>query len=217
MRARNRPGMTLGEIITAVVIVSAIAAVVTPTVSGYLARNRANAVAAILDSLNSSLNNNNLARGRLGFVNRLTTTAIAAAYPNTLNVLTRALKTSDVRCVGPATNKFTTTDSLNWLKGLSVTPGGTDSSLYSDLRITPGVGIATPIGVIRDSVLKGSGTTAGFAELHIDSVWTIDAENLDLAIDGTADSTTGRIRYSAATGSPKDLHFVKFLLPGYGC
>lgn len=207
MRTRNRRGMTLTEIIASVAIVCGIAAVVTPTVSGYLARNRATTVAAILDSINVALNNNNLARGGIGFVNTLTRAGRAAAYPQTLDPLVRVLKTTDVKCVGPATNKFVAADTVASKAG----------EPYSNLRITTGVGIATPMGVIRDSVLAGSGSTAGFAELHMDSVRTTDAQNLDLAIDGTADSTTGRIRYSAATGSPADLHFVKYLLPGYGC
>lgn len=199
--------MTLAEIIASVAIMCAVTAVVTPTVSGYLARNRAATVAGILDSVGVALNNNNIARGGIGFVNILTRAGRTAAYPQTLDPLVRVLKTTDVKCAGPASNKFVAADTLASKAG----------EPYSSIVITPGVGIATPIGVIRDSVLQGSGTTAGFAELHIDSVRTTDAANLDLAIDGTADSTAGRVRYSAATGNPTDLHFVKYLLPGYGC
>lgn len=205
----QRPrGMTLIEVIAAVAIVGIVAFLALPSLENYLAMQRAQTTWDIFRSLNFSLNNNNTALGNVGFVNQLNTSTNATAhYPARLSQLVIAITTNDIRCGGPATNKYTTTDVTNWTK----------AAPYSGLQITQLVGLSTPIGVIKDSVVQGTGTTAGYVELRIDSVRTTDAANLDLLVDHTSDSTSGQVRYSPATNNPADLHMVKYLLPGYGC
>lgn len=207
MRFRSLRGLTLLEVIAAVAIVGAIAFLALPNLESYLAMQRAQTTWDILRSLNFSLNNNNTALGNIGFVNELNTvTNKVAHYPARLSQLVIAIATSDNRC-GTTTNHYTTTDVTNWTK----------AAPYSGFQITQLVGLATPIGVIKDSVVQGTGTTAGYVEIRIDSVRTTDAANLDLLVDAASDSTSGQVRYGPATGSPTDLHLVKYLLPGYGC
>jgi hypothetical protein len=88
---------------------------------------------------------------------------------------------------------------------------------FTTLNVATGQGVATPLGWIHDSVLKGTAAagTAGYVELHIDSLSTDDVAAVDVKIDGASDSTSATVRYTTATGTltSANLHLLRFLIP----
>lgn len=209
---RSARGVTFVEITIALVILGLLAAVVFPTVASYSARQRAEETAEVFVSLGLSLNNNNNPLGKKGFINSVVdpTKSPQGTYPSRLRDLTIAITTTVAThrdCAGAA---YTAAKVVTW----------TANAPFSGLLITPGVGVTTPMGVIRDSVYKGAGNTAGLVELRMDSVATEDADNLDYFIDKAADAAAGQLRYiqSAAGPARPDLHLIKYVLPGaVGC
>ncbi len=212
MTLRPARGLTFIEITIALVILGLLAAVVFPTLSGYAANRRAQETADIFVSLGLSLNNNNNALGTKGFINSVVDTKQSppGKYPSRLRDLTIAITTSTAThrdCAGAA---YTAAMVTAW----------TANAPFSGLLITPGVGVTTPMGVIRDSVYKGVGSTAGLVELQMDSVKDEDADNLDFFLDKSLDPNNGRLRYIQSSAGPArpDLHLVKYVLPGaVGC
>jgi hypothetical protein len=92
---------------------------------------------------------------------------------------------------------------------------------YSSYNIIPLQGVATPLGWIQDTVVKGTQTGAngsspkGWVELHIDSLSTADVQAIDLAVDDVVDSASGIVRDSTARGTATslNLHLLRFLIP----
>lgn len=199
---RNRRGFTLAEIVVSAVILSVIAAVAVPSLSGFYNQKRAGDAAAVLNSLGLSLNNYNDQVGPIGFMQTV------GKYPQRLNHLVNKISVTDKQCSGAV---YTAAQVTAWL-----TRGP-----YSGLNIQTGLGVATPFGWVHDSVIKGTKTGAagssqsGWVELHLDSISDTDVQNLDLYIDNVIDSTTGLIRDSTATGTVvgSHLHLVRFFLP----
>jgi prepilin-type N-terminal cleavage/methylation domain-containing protein len=199
---RSRRGFTLAEIVVSAVILTIIAAVAVPSFSGYYSQKRATDTAGTLNSLALSLNNYNNQVGPLGYLQTV------LKYPQRLNHLTNKISTTDKQCSGAA---YTGTMVTAWL-----TRGP-----YSGLNIVSGMGVATPLGWVHDSVIKGTQTgtfgssQSGWVELHIDSLSDTDVQNLDVLVDNAIDSTTGLIRDSTATATltSAHLHLVRFLLP----
>jgi prepilin-type N-terminal cleavage/methylation domain-containing protein len=204
-RSRVRRGFTLIEVVVSVVIIGLIAGVALPGIAGYIAMQRDQTTADTFKSLEFSMTNQNTVLGRLGFINVVITTGAtpAAGYPSALSQLVNVITTAQTHCSGAV---YSATDVTNWAKGAP----------YSGLLIAAGQGVSTPLGMIQDAIVKGSGNTAGFIELRLDQVAQQDATNLDLLIDGAADATTGQLRYVASATA--GLFLVKYLLPAsYGC
>src|SRR3990172_2258736 len=146
---RYARGVTLVEITIALVILGLLAAVASPAVSGYVKRQRAEETGEILVSLGLSLNNNNNAMGTKGFINSVVDTKQSppGKYPSRLRDLTIAITTTVAThrdCAGAA---YPAAGVTAW----------TANAPFSGLLINPGVGVTTPMGVIRDSVYAGSG------------------------------------------------------------
>jgi type II secretory pathway pseudopilin PulG len=208
-RRTSAAGLTLFEAIAALAIIGLAAAVAVPAMVGHASISDARTVAGIFTSLGYSLNNHNVALGDLGFIN--TIKAGTPKYPARLSQLVVQIRsggaTGDHKCGGSNyTGGSAGSDSGLWA---AATP-------FSTLLITRTVGLTTPLGTIPDTVVKGSGNTASLVEIRLDSVQTLDAQNLDMVIDGALDSTSGQLRYVA--GAVAGTHLIKFVLPGsVGC
>lgn len=191
-----RPGFTLAEVVVATIIMAVIAAVAVTSLAGYYNQKRVAETAVILASLGTSLNNNNTAGGGMGFLQ-----IVARKYPRQLNHLTRQILTTDLSCIGAV---YTAANATAWAT----------AAPYSGLNIIQGQGVATPLGWVHDSVVKGTAGagTAGWVELHIDSLSPDDAQALDILIDNTSNAATGLVRYVATTGVPS-LRLIRYLLP----
>lgn len=204
-----RRGLTLIETIVAIAIIGLAAAVTVPALAGHAALENAKATAQVFESLGLSLGNHNVALGNVGFIR--TITAGTAEYPARLSQLVVQIRsngvTGDHKCDGSNySGGGGTSDSARWAA----------NAPFSSLLITRGVGVLTPLGTILDTVAKGSGNTANLVELRLDGVQTSDAENLDMVVDGSLDSTSGQLRYVG--GSAAGTHLVKYVLPGWvGC
>lgn len=202
MQLRRRPerrGFTLPEVLVSTTILILLAAMTVPSLVSYKNAKDARAVASLLTSLSLSLNNPNGSLGDLGFAQR-----IGDKYPQQLIDLVAPITTAKFSCSGGA---YTTTNVNAWAAGAP----------YSNAPIFL-TGIPTPAGSIRDTVYTSA--TTNYVELRMDSVETIDAQNIDLAVDLTADSTQGVIRYEAEPSAPTNvqLHRIRYLIPkGNGC
>jgi hypothetical protein len=205
----KRAGLTYIELAVALALLALAGALIYPQASGMLAQRRARDSASALLSLALSLDNNNVPMGTLGFINAVYESGKdpAARYPAKLSQLVVPVTTGDVDCSG---TNYSATKVTGWQK----------NGPFTALMVTPGVGINTRVGYIRDSVFVGSGVSAGALDLRIDSVATLDVQNIDLYIDHSYDSTRGQVRYEASVGAPLDtkLHVLKFVLPIWnGC
>jgi type II secretory pathway pseudopilin PulG len=203
------------EIVVALALVGVLAAVIGQALAGYAATQRARATSDLFASLGISLNNRN---GQLhnsvsskGFINSVVDLGLKAApygrYPSRLSQLVIAITTNDFDCAG---TKYNANKVAAW----------TANAPFSDLLITKGVGVTTPMGTIRDSVYPGSGNTANLVEMRLDSVTTQDAENIDFTVDNQYDSAAGQLRYMQSGAGPTrpNLHLIKYVLPANtGC
>lgn len=199
LRSSRRSGFTLPEVLVSTAILILLGAMTVPSLVSYKNARDARAVASTLSALSISLNNPNGYLGSLGFIQQI------GSYPQNLSHLETPITTAMKSCAGTA---YTSTNVSAWAAGAP----------YSSAMIIATKGIPTPIGWIRDTVYTSA--TTNYVELRIDSVETIDAQNLDLAVDLFQDSTLGVLRYEADPAAPGNtgLHRVRYLLPaGTGC
>jgi prepilin-type N-terminal cleavage/methylation domain-containing protein len=204
LKMRDRRGFTLMEVVVVGVILTIIAAIVVPNAAGYYNQKRASDTVAILKSLSVSLNNPNGMAGDYGFLQTV------LRYPLRLSHLTLLITTADRQCSGAV---YTAAQVAAWRA----------SPAYSSYNILPLQGVATPLGWIQDTVVKGTRNDAtepgssprGWVELHLDSLSTTDVQAIDLAVDGVVDSTKGIVRDSTARGTATslNLHLLRFLVP----
>ena len=219
-RARSRPAFTLAEVVVSTVILVVAAAVVVPYLAAQNRRKQAEDTRAILYSLTMSLNTPHSCIvasngcvgspaplrtvGYMGFLQR-----VNSKYPQQLHQLTTKIPLTERSCNGSV---YVAADTVTW-NPVGVAPGGSGQwPPYSGLAIVSGKGILTPVGWVHDSVLKsttGSPSIAGWVEVHIDSLSLDDAQELDLAVDGSISGTTGLLRF-AANGS---YQLARFLIP----
>lgn len=214
-RCGARRGFTLVEVVVALALVGILAAVISQALAGYAAAQRARSTSDVFTSLGYSLNNENSPmRNSLsskGFINTVVDLGLKAApygrYPSRLSQLVIAITTADADCAG---TKYNANKVAAW----------TANAPFSDLLITKGVGVTTPMGTIRDSVYPGSGNTANLVEMQLDSITTQDVENLDFVVDNQYDSAAGQLRYVQSGAGPTrpNLHMAKYVMPAYtGC
>jgi type II secretory pathway pseudopilin PulG len=207
-RQRTRAGLTLVEVAASLLILALAAVVVVPSLNGYRAHTRARETSDLFVSLGYSLNNNNTPFGGTGFINTVLDAKKSppGVYPSRLRDLVIPITTATATHRDCSQAAYTANRVTSW----------NVNAPFTGLLVEAGVGVTSPLGVIRDSVYKGVGNTANMIELRIDSVSTGDVENVDFYMDGAYDSTTGRIRYVAGAGG--DLHLLKFVIPAYvGC
>lgn len=199
MIARARRGFTLAEILVSTAILVLLGAMTVPSLVSYKNSKDARAVGNTLTALSLSINNVNRALGNLGFYQRV------GVFPQNLNHLIVPITTAMKNCAGTA---YTSTQVSAWAAGAP----------YNSSMIIPTLGIATPIGWIRDTVYQSA--TTNYVELRIDSVETGDAQYLDLAVDLFDDSTQGAVRYEAEPAAPgvASLHRIRYLIAApVGC
>jgi hypothetical protein len=207
------------------VILAVAAAVVVPYLAAQNRRKQAEDTRAILFSLTMSLNTPHVCAAVLapvcpvasaparmvsysGFLQEVISGG-AGKYPQQLHHLTTKIPLTERSCSGAV---YVAADTTSW------NPNGAAPGLssqwppYSGLPIVSGKGVLTPMGWVHDSVLKSStGTPSipGWVEMRIDSLSLDDVQELDLAIDGSIDGTSGLLRF-ATNGS---FQLARFLVP----
>jgi prepilin-type N-terminal cleavage/methylation domain-containing protein len=203
MQRRHGRGFSLAEVVVAAAVLAIVVAVAAPSLSGYYNQKRIDETAAALESLSHSLNNPQIASDSRGFL-QMDSSSATNKYPQKLSHLTIQISTTDRQCSAAGTTAYVAADTLFWKRW----------GPFSTTNIIPNQGVATPLGWIRDSVVKGSAAagTVGWVELHMDSLARDDALALDQAIDDGIDSLSGLIRF-VNSPSVSTLRFVRFLLP----
>lgn len=191
------------EIVVVGVILTIIVAIVVPNAAGYYNQKRASGTVDILKSLSLSLNNPNGMADDYAFLQTV------FRYPQRLSHLTLKITVADKQCSGAV---YTAAQVAAWRA----------SPAYSSYNILPLQGVATPLGWIQDTVVKGTRNDAtelgsaprGWVELHLDSLSTTDVQAIDLMVDDVVDSTKGLVRDSTARGTAVglNLHLLRFLV-----
>lgn len=198
-----RRGVALLAVAVALAVVAALAAVVVPVVAGHEQMVAATTTREMLQSLEFSITNAaNSPNGAEGF-----RAAVGNRPPSRLSQLVVPITRNDNRCNGGGF-------------GGGEVNGWAVASPYSVLYIAPGIGVQTPIGTIRDTVLPSSSPKVPNGQIGfvMDSVTSDDAQLLDLLVDGTSppDSAAGRLRYDASPTLPSR-RIVYYLTTVAGC
>jgi prepilin-type N-terminal cleavage/methylation domain-containing protein len=203
MRNR-RHGFTLMEVVVVGVILAIIAAIVVPSAAGYYNQRRASETVEILKLLSRSLNNRDGMVDDYGFLQTV------LRYPQRLSHLTLKITVADKQCSGAV---YTAAQVAAW----RATPA------YSNYNILPLQGVATPLGWVQDTLVKGTrndlteagSAPRGWVELQMDSLSTADVEAIDFLVDDAIDSARGIVRDSTARGTATslNLHLLRFLMP----
>jgi hypothetical protein len=176
--------MALVAVAVALALIAAFAAIVVPIMAGHQQMLDVTRTRQILQSLEFSIGNGSgSANGGVGFKSTL-----SGKVPARLSQLVIQItgSNSDQSCTGSG---YGGGDQTTWAT----------KAPYSGLYIPFRVGVSTPIGTIRDTVLPASHPRVPSNELGfmIDSVTPEDAQLLDLLVDGTspADSAHGLLVY----------------------
>jgi len=187
-------------VVVTLALIAAIAAVGVPVLAGHQQMQDVTEAREILQSLEYSITNSfGSANGATGFWSARNN------IPGRLSQLVIPITSSDRKCSGSTYNGG---DIGHW------------SGPYSGLYIAFRVGVQTPIGTIRDTVLPVSNpkVPSGDMGFVMDSVTADDARLLDLLVDGTSppDSANGRLVYDASPTWPAR-RVVYYLSVESGC
>lgn len=183
---RPSRGFSLIETLVALAIMTVLAAVLIPALSGKLKDSRTSTVSQTLSNLNYAVAEYKKAMGR---------------YPGKLTLLTNNPSTSDRDLCGTL---ITSSSTILWrgpylsrefvAAGIAVADGRVDP----DVRRLPTTVTSTP-------------PTIAYALIDVAGVELKVAQDLDIDLDGTADAANGAIRYTTGsiagqgTGNPTDL------------
>jgi prepilin-type N-terminal cleavage/methylation domain-containing protein len=196
---QRRHGFTLAEVVVSAAILGLGAAIAVPMLGGYYDHKRATDTQALLASLSLSLENPNVQAGQLGFLYAV------GKYPFRISHLTNKITLNDSSC---SKVKYVANDTTAY--NVHITNGAIMGPPYSGLPIVQNKGLYTPLGWVHDTVVKGA--TAGWVELHVDSVSADDAQLLDIAVDGSSTPTTGLVQY-ATSPTNGSFQLVRYLIP----
>jgi hypothetical protein len=203
LRPIERRGIALIAVVVTLALIAAAAAVVVPVLAGHEQMRDVTETREILQSLEYSFTNSTGSpNGAPGF-----RTSIGSKVPARLSQLVIPITSSDSRCTG---QKYGGGDINNW----------NNNGPFSGLYIPVGGGVATPIGMIRDTVLPTANAKVPNGDIGfvMDSITADDAKLLDLLVDGTSppDSSSGRLLYDVSPSWPAR-RIVYYLTVVAGC
>jgi prepilin-type N-terminal cleavage/methylation domain-containing protein len=219
-RKVGRPGFTLTEVAVAAAILAVLASVVLASVHESIGTTakRIGDSAAALRELTNALNKFDTATGNgtpwsgrmplqiAHLTNPITSTA-SANCPLCRNSCGRISPP-------PAQSLYSATNVSGWNNH----PG----PFYSR-DVTPGVGFALPIGLVRDTLIRTDATAANanrswaILQIRIDNVSLADAQELDMMVDTENSAGRGTIRWTAAPNAEGMLSSIFWTIPVGGC
>jgi prepilin-type N-terminal cleavage/methylation domain-containing protein len=166
---RDRRGFTLAEVLVTVAIIALLAAALVPIVAGQLRRGDVTRVSSDLAAVRTAL------EAFLADVRRV---------PLHVEHLMRPLEVADTDING---NAYPAGLRDRWAG-----PYLNREQLGSQKNVPTGFG-----GVIRDSIETTAVGGVNWATVVVDSLLVSEFNSIDLAVDGEANSSTGKLRYSA--------------------
>lgn len=194
LRPHSTAGSTLLAVLAMLAILAAAAATVLPGLVGVLQFERVERAAFALAAYERAL-------GRFA--------ADVAAYPGSIEQLTRQIVSTDVNSCGePYRNRALKDDGTVW-RGPYVT------------RVIPAHGeIPLEIGDLqnqmeRDPVMAQNRNDPGELILHVSSTDLTEARELDIRVDGAADGAAGRVRWGPTDA--EGLVALEYAIPVTGC
>jgi prepilin-type N-terminal cleavage/methylation domain-containing protein len=174
-----RRGFTLVEVVVAAVIIAMLAAVTTPSLLGFLDRERAQTTADKLAALGAGI-------AAFEAVVKTSASATSNSYPGALSELTNQITTVVATDKNSCGGAFTTTATNNWAAA------GPFVTFY-----VPTTGYVTPIGTVSDALVRTPAAGGvGTLKLQLATVED-DAKNLDLIVDGGDGLAAGTVQWGA--------------------
>lgn len=173
LRRGDRRGFTLVELIVVLVVMAALAAVITPAVIGRLGQGEAGAMSQNLRSVATAVERFRTDVGR---------------YPDSLQHLVALPATARDVCGNVLPAAFRAEWSGPYLTR-AITPAGIRTGTSLILR-----------DVTRSPALSSISTPTGTLVVQATGVDQTLAQELDVAFDGTTSLSSGTIRWSSATG-----------------
>jgi type II secretory pathway pseudopilin PulG len=180
-------------VVVAALIVAMLAAVTTPSLLGFIDRQRAQTTADKLASIGAGV-----AAFKAAV---LTGGAGTNTYPGRISELTNLITTSTVTSINSCGTAFT--------NGAVTTWSATGPFLTFFI---PNTGYVTPIGTINDATVRvPNSATVGVMKIQIPNVGQEDANALDQIVDGGDGGTTGVVQWIAFAGGNTSM--LSYLIP----
>jgi prepilin-type N-terminal cleavage/methylation domain-containing protein len=211
----SRPGFSLAEVIVATAILAIIGSIVISTdlMVSSNDRERYDAAADTLRKLALSISGNDPTNSQESFK------WVIQRYPRKLSQLTTPITTGGTDICGIA---YTATSTARWLNPFwpkELATGGTilveGFAAQDDLGTFPDANLGFHNGTTGAFQAAPSGVgfrTDGIISIRLTNVSQVDAQGLDVAVDGTLDNAAGTVLYSAA-----DPTAVDYLITVSGC
>jgi prepilin-type N-terminal cleavage/methylation domain-containing protein len=180
---RARLGFTIVEVLVSLAIMVMIAAVVTPSLLGYLDRTRVDQGLSSVEAL---------AAGVVAFRNSV------GRYPGFFTQLTTPISKSDRdSCESTFNNAHVNSWAAN--------------GPFVNRLLSPG-GIPISIGTAQDALVRESiGGNQATLSMFVDGVRLEDAREIDRRLDGDGSSTTGAVRWTPANAAVVQLELLQVI------
>jgi len=193
-RAGRRSGFTLVEVIVALAVILILAAVAVPQLGGFLDQKRVEETATLLAQLRNSLYGPSTS-----FRTNVGANASRLSHLSTLIV-----NGDDDSCGG----NYTNAERGDW----------PDGGPYINWVIDPTSGLRTPIGQADDLMIRvpagGGGSTRRLRIRFNNSVTLVDAQALDVFVDGVLNGGTGVVQWSPQPGTDMALMYYDVVIDG---
>lgn len=193
-RAGRRSGFTLVEVIVALAVILILAAVAVPQLGGFLDQKRVEETATLLAQLRNSLYGPSTS-----FRTNVGANASRLSHLSTLIV-----NGDDDSCGG----NYSNAERGDW----------PDGGPYINWVIDPVTGLRTPIGQADDLMIRvpagGGGSTGRLRIRFNNSVTLVDAQALDVFVDGVLNGGTGVVQWSPQPGTDMALMYYDVVIDG---
>jgi prepilin-type N-terminal cleavage/methylation domain-containing protein len=193
-KAGRRSAFTLVEVIVALAVILILAAVAVPQLGGYLDQKRVEETAALLAQLRDAL-----------FGPATSFRAEVGANASRLSHLSTPIVNGDDDSCG---SNYSNGERGNW----------PDGGPYINWIIDPAAGLRTPIGQAQDLLervpVNGGGSTGRLRIRFPNTVTLVDAQALDVYVDGVQNGTSGVVHWAQQPGTDMANVYYDVLIDG---
>lgn len=193
-QAGRRSAFTLVEVIVALAVILILAAVAVPQLGGFLDQKRVEETAALLAQLRDAL---------YGPATSFRT-EVGANASRLSHLSTPIVNGDDDSCGG----NYSGAERGNW----------PDGGPYVNWIIDPAAGLRTPVGQADDLMIRapanGGGATGRLRIRFNNSVTLVDAQALDVYVDGVLNGASGVVQWTPQAGTDMALMYYDVLIDG---
>jgi prepilin-type N-terminal cleavage/methylation domain-containing protein len=189
-QAGRRSAFTLVEVIVALAVILILAAVAVPQLGGFLDQKRIEETAALLDEISDALYGPGSFQDNVG------------ANASQLSFLSAPIVSGHEDSCG---DDYSGGERSDWA----------DGGPYVNFVIDPSAGLRTAIGQANNQLTRVTGGGTWLRITWNNTVTLVDAQAMDLYVDGALSGTTGAVRWTPQAGT--DMATMTFDVPVSGC